>query len=152
MELYGEGLEKIMSALDASGERGREIRDALVADGTVGSLLLIHGLYPVDLEDRVLEALEQVRPYLASHGGDVEFLGLNGDVARLRLTGSCDGCPASASTLELAIKQSLEEGAPDLLGIEVEGIADASPKPSGLGAPLPLLNGGAMRSPPDLPG
>ena len=146
MELYGEGLERIVSALDASGERGREIRDALVADGIVGSLLLIHGLYPVDLEERVLEALEQVRPYLASHGGDVEFLGLNGDVARLRLTGSCDGCPASASTLELAIKQALEEVAPDLLGVEVEGIAEASPKPVGIGAPLPLLNGSEGQS------
>ena len=46
---------------------------------------------------------------MESHGGDVELLGLEDGVARIRLAGSCDGCPASASTLELAIKQALDE-------------------------------------------
>ena len=53
---------------------------------------------------------------MESHGGDVELLGLDDGVARLRLEGSCEGCPASAATLELAIKQALEEAAPDLPG------------------------------------
>ena len=64
-----------------------------------------------------------MRPYLESHGGNVELLGLEDGVARIRLEGSCNGCPASAATLELAIKQALDEAAPDLLGLEVEGIA-----------------------------
>ena len=92
-------------------------------DGVVASLMLIHDLYPVPLETRVLEALEGVRPYMESHGGNVTLLGLEDGVARLKLEGSCDGCPASASTLELAIKQALDEAAPDLAGLEVEGIA-----------------------------
>ena len=67
-----------------------------------------------------------MRPYLQSHSGDVELLGIDEGVARLRLQGSCDGCPSSASTLELAIEQALEEAAPDLAGIEVEGVVEAT--------------------------
>ena len=63
-----------------------------------------------------------MRPYMESHGGDVELLRLEDGVAQLRLVGSCHGCAASAATLEQAIEQALEEAAPDLLGLEVEGV------------------------------
>ena len=72
---------------------------------------------------------------MESHGGDVELLAIEDGVARLRLKGSCNGCAASASTLELAIKQALEEDAPDLLGIEVEGAVRVEDRPA---TPLPL--------------
>ena len=121
MDLYGEGLERILRALDEAGPEAAALRKVIVNDGVVASLLLIHGLYPVDLETRVQEALDGVRPYMHSHGGDVELLSLEDGVARLRLEGSCQGCPASAATLEQAIRQALEEAAPDLAGMEVEG-------------------------------
>src|SRR5689334_20635027 len=105
IELYGTGLERMASILDDAGEPGAEIRDRFSEDGVVASLMLIHGLYPVPLDERVAEALDSVRPYMESHGGNVELLGLDDGVARIRLEGSCEGCPASASTLELAIKQ-----------------------------------------------
>jgi nitrite reductase/ring-hydroxylating ferredoxin subunit len=66
---------------------------------------------------------------MESHGGDVELLGIADGVARMRLVGHCDGCPASESTLELAIKKALEETAPDLEGLEVEGVAQAPAPP-----------------------
>jgi Fe-S cluster biogenesis protein NfuA/nitrite reductase/ring-hydroxylating ferredoxin subunit len=116
IQLYGEGLERIFAALDD------DMRDRLAADGVVASLMLLHGLYPIDLETRVREALDGVRPYMESHGGNVELLGVEDGVARMRLVGHCDGCPASESTLELAIKKALEEAAPDLDGLEVEGV------------------------------
>jgi Fe-S cluster biogenesis protein NfuA/nitrite reductase/ring-hydroxylating ferredoxin subunit len=120
LELYGEGLERIVEALAAVPE----VRDALAQDGIVASLLLIHGLYPVPLAERVEAALVSVRPYMQSHGGGVELVRLEGGVAHLRLRGSCDGCPASTSTLELAIREALDEAAPDLDGIEVEGLVE----------------------------
>jgi nitrite reductase/ring-hydroxylating ferredoxin subunit len=52
----------------------------------------------------------------------VELLGVQDGVAKMRLVGHCDGCPASESTLELAIKKALEETAPDLEGLEVAGV------------------------------
>jgi Fe-S cluster biogenesis protein NfuA/nitrite reductase/ring-hydroxylating ferredoxin subunit len=122
VQLYGEGLERII------GRLGPDLVAELVEDGVVASLLLIHGLYPVDLDTRVREALAGVRPYLESHGGDVELLGIADGVARLRLEGSCSGCAASQSTLELAIERALEEAAPDLLGIDVEGVVAAAPR------------------------
>src|ERR1044072_275960 len=121
LELYGAGLERILGVIADAGEGAIHIRKALLDDGIVASLLLIHGLYPVPLEERVTEAIESVRPFLASHGGGVEILSIEDGVARLRLQGSCNGCPASASTLEHALKEAIEEAGPDLLSLEVEG-------------------------------
>ena len=87
------------------------------------ALLLIHGLHPDSLETRVRAALDKIRPYLQSHGGNVELISLENDVARLRLQGTCKTCPSSLATLELAVRQSVEEACPDLMGFEVEGVA-----------------------------
>jgi Fe-S cluster biogenesis protein NfuA/nitrite reductase/ring-hydroxylating ferredoxin subunit len=127
VELYGDGLERIMAALGDDRATGAELRERLVADGVVASLLLVHDLYPVPLEERVAAALGDVRPYMESHGGNVELVALEDGVARLRLVGHCHGCPSSLSTLELAIKDALLEHAPDLLDVEVEGLTDAGP-------------------------
>jgi Fe-S cluster biogenesis protein NfuA/nitrite reductase/ring-hydroxylating ferredoxin subunit len=140
MGLYGEGLERIFETLEAEGPALADVRERLAADGVVASLMLIHGLYPVDLETRVREALDSVRPYMESHGGNVELLGIEGGVARLALEGSCNGCPASASTMELAIEQALQEAAPDLEGIDVEGVTPPAPALGGF--ELPMAGGG----------
>jgi Fe-S cluster biogenesis protein NfuA/nitrite reductase/ring-hydroxylating ferredoxin subunit len=120
LDLHGEGLARMLAVVDP------DVRDRLAGDPVVASMLLVHGLHPVPLEERVLAALGRVRPYLASHGGDVELLRLDDGVAHLRLRGSCNGCASSASTLELAIEGALEEDAPDLLGVEVEGALDGA--------------------------
>jgi Fe-S cluster biogenesis protein NfuA len=137
VDLYGEGLARVVDALQQAGAAGQAIHEQLVHDGVVASLLLIHDLYPIDLETRVLEALATVRPYMESHGGDVQLLALDHGVARLRLVGHCEGCPASAATLELAIKEALDEAAPDLAGLEVEGVA--APPARGIGPSPGLL-------------
>jgi len=129
LEMHGAGLAKIGEVLDEAGAAGEEAKRKLLEDGVVASLLLIHDLYPVALEERVREALEEVRPYMESHEGNVELIDVSDGVVRLRLQGSCDGCPASASTLELAIKEALEKAAPDIVGLEVEGVVDSAPAP-----------------------
>lgn len=121
IELYGEGLERIFTAVAEAGEPGEELISGFTNDGVVASLMLIHDLYPVDLTQRVNDALDSVRPYMESHGGNVELLEVSEGIARIALQGSCESCPASASTLELAIKQALDEYAPDLEGLVVEG-------------------------------
>jgi Fe-S cluster biogenesis protein NfuA/nitrite reductase/ring-hydroxylating ferredoxin subunit len=143
IEMYGHGLERIVEILDEDESAG-EVKQRLADDGVVASLMLIHDLYPVPVEERVAEALDNVRPYMESHGGNVELVSLEEGVARIRLEGSCDGCPASSSTLELAIKTALEETAPDLLGIEVEGIEQDLLNPVVVtGTPLPMAEQGA---------
>jgi len=69
IEMYGEGLARIVAELSERGEE--ELLLGLAGDGVIGSLLLIHDLHPIPLETRVGEALASVRPYMESHGGDV---------------------------------------------------------------------------------
>jgi Fe-S cluster biogenesis protein NfuA/nitrite reductase/ring-hydroxylating ferredoxin subunit len=126
LELYGEGLARVMDVV-AEGEERERIFEALAEDELVSHLLLLHGLHPLDVQTRVTQALEEVRPYLRSHGGDVELLGIEGGVVRVRLQGSCDGCPSSAATLKLAIEEALQKAAPDLEGVEAEGVAETTP-------------------------
>ena len=126
LELYGEGLARVMDVV-AEGEERERIFEALAEDELVSHLLLLHGLHPLDVQTRVNQALEEVRPYLRSHGGDVELLGIEGGVVRVRLQGSCDGCPSSAATLKLAIEEALQKAAPDLEGVEAEGVAETTP-------------------------
>jgi nitrite reductase/ring-hydroxylating ferredoxin subunit len=64
-------------------------------------------------------------------------------VARIHLRGSCSDCSASAVTLELAIKQALEEAAPDLEGLEVEGVAAHTAGGPG----LPMVTGSPLTAP-----
>jgi Fe-S cluster biogenesis protein NfuA/nitrite reductase/ring-hydroxylating ferredoxin subunit len=141
LEMHGAGLARIGEVLDEAGPAGEEAKRKLLDDGVVASLLLIHDLYPVPLEERAREALEEVRPYMDSHGGDVELLGAEDGVVRLRLKGSCDGCPASASTLELAIKEALEKAVPDMVGLEVEGVVETPPPTAGPELPVIQPNG-----------
>ncbi|MGI9019642.1 MAG: NifU family protein [Solirubrobacterales bacterium] len=139
LELYGEGLERIFGAMSEEGEAGERLRERLQEDGLVASLMLIHDLYPIPLEERVSEALESVRPYMESHGGNVELLEVKDGTARISLEGSCKTCPASTSTLELAIKQALDEAAPDLEALIVEGAENLQPAVSGSAMELPVL-------------
>lgn len=122
VQMYGDGLERILGSLFEAGPEGERIAATLADDPLVATLLLIHDLHPVPLEQRVQQALDSVRPYMESHGGNVELLSLRDGVARIHLQGSCSDCSASSITLELAIKQALEDAAPDLEGLEVEGI------------------------------
>ena len=128
LDLYGEGLARMMEVVAEGDERERTF-DAFAEDELVSHLLLLHGLHPLDLKTRVIMALEEVRPYLQSHGGNVELLGVKEGVARLRMQGSCSGCPSSTVTLRLAIEEAIQKSAPDLEGIEAEGVAE-EPKPA----------------------
>ena len=119
--LYGAGLERLLQVLSDSGRLDQQTLDALADDELVAGLLLVHGLHPYAVETRVARALDSVRPYLGSHGGDVELLGVDTDgVVRLRMLGSCDGCPSSSVTLQLAVEDAIQAAAPEVTSIEVD--------------------------------
>ena len=110
--------------------------ETYASDDLVASVLLAVGIHPDDLATRVEVALSEVRPLLATHGGDVELLGVDAGagVVRLRLLGSCDGCPSSAATLQSAVEQAIVGRAPEIERIEVDQSSeDASPVPVILG-------------------
>lgn len=143
VEFYGAGLARIVELLD-----GQAV-EPLLADGLVTSLLVLHDLHPQSTEERVLAALERVRPYLGSHAGDVEYLGLDPDgTVRLRLAGSCDGCPSSAITVKMAIEKGIEDVAPEVTKVVVEGMT-SDPAPAADGHTLlPLTQVSKQPEPP----
>jgi Fe-S cluster biogenesis protein NfuA/nitrite reductase/ring-hydroxylating ferredoxin subunit len=159
LDLHGEALSRMLEAL---GPRGDPDADRLLGrmanDDLIKGVLLLHGLHPLDLRTRVEGALESVRPYMRSHGGGVELLGVAGDIVRIRLEGHCQGCPSSMVTLKLAVEKAIYEAAPDVAGIEVVEPVEAkstgppvmpgllalpvvsSPGPASRPVPLPLVS------------
>jgi Fe-S cluster biogenesis protein NfuA/nitrite reductase/ring-hydroxylating ferredoxin subunit len=129
IDLYGEGLSRMVSHVARHDDRG-EMARACAEDELVSHLLLLHGLHPVSVDERVRGALDEVRPYLESHGGGVELLGIDAGVARLRLQGSCDGCASSTATLKLAIEDAIHKAAPDIERVEAEGAVAPAPAPA----------------------
>lgn len=117
VELYGAGLDRIMTLVAEAATP--EFLDRLAADDLVASLLLVHGLHPHDIHRRISDALDSVRPYLGSHGGDVDLLEVDGYKVRLQFLGSCSSCPSAAATLELTIEDAVRAAAPEISSIEV---------------------------------
>ncbi len=134
MEFHGAGIERMMEIAALAGESGHNIIDDFGRDALVSGLLLLYGQHPVALERRVMRALDEVRPLLRSHGGDVDLCGVENGVVRLRIQGSCSGCPSSAMTLKTAIEEAIYGAAPDVAEISLveEPQARPSPPPSGL--------------------
>jgi Fe-S cluster biogenesis protein NfuA len=134
-DLYGGGLARVLELVGDDDELFRR----LVADDLVGSLLIVHDLHPESLGQRVQRAIESVRPYLGSHGGDVEVLDIDDDlgVVTVRMLGSCDGCASSSVTLELAVQRAIQEAAPEIVRIAVEA-GDTAAEPLGVTIPISL--------------
>lgn len=121
-ELYGEGLRRLVDQAVASN--ATRLLDGYKQDELISHLLLMHDLHPDDVETRIQQALDEVRPYMESHGGNVELLDVEAGVAHLRLVGSCKGCAASATTMKLAVEKAIHKFAPELVRIEAEGAVE----------------------------
>ena len=124
--LYGAGLERI---IQIAGDPG--LAERLATDDLVASLLLVHGLHPHDVHRRVNDALDSVRPYLGSHGGDVHLIEVanepEGATVWLQFAGSCKSCPSSAVTLELAVEDAIRAAAPEVSSIELVAAEPTAP-------------------------
>jgi Fe-S cluster biogenesis protein NfuA/nitrite reductase/ring-hydroxylating ferredoxin subunit len=129
LSMYGEGLALMLELTAQTEASGLALIETFASDDLLSSLFLLHGLHPLDIETRIIRALDEVRPYLKSHGGNVEFIRVEDGIAHLRLEGSCHGCPSSTMTLKLAIEEAIYKTAPDLDGLQVEGVTDPPPRP-----------------------
>jgi Fe-S cluster biogenesis protein NfuA len=142
LELHGVGLLKIMEFAHHAGHH--ELVDALARDDLVGSLLLLHGIHPLDQRTRIEQALEKLRPRLFLHGGGAELLGVEQNIVRVHLKARSDGNPANADPVQLKewIEAAICAAAPEVAAIEFEGA-----EPSGL-LSLPIVAGELVRGQP----
>jgi Fe-S cluster biogenesis protein NfuA len=153
LALYGEGLARMLAVVSQQPDAALAARtiERFTEDALVAHLLLLHDLHPVDAATRVEQALDGVRPYLQSHGGDVELIGVEAGVARVRLNGHCKSCPSSALTLKSTVEEAIRKAAPELIAVEAETpaaapanfvpMADLTPRPPSLAARSSLGKG-----------
>ena len=113
IELHGAAIERILEAIYAE-PNGGEVLEAVAEDELVSGVLSLHGIHPVPLDERVLGALESARPYLHSHGGDVELESVENGVVRVRLHGACGSCSSSTETMKRTIEDAIYDAAPEV--------------------------------------
>jgi Fe-S cluster biogenesis protein NfuA len=132
LDLHKDGLRRIIDRLSSAGAAGESLLAAFADDEIVASLLQLYDLHPVGVDERIRRALQGVRPFLQSHGGEVELLGIDEGAVRLRMHGHCDGCAAFAESLKLAIEKAVYEAAPEVGEVCIETAAQPATSP---GAP-----------------
>ena len=111
-------LTKIVQKLK-SDERGKELLFELVDEPSVYALLQLHGIVKPNINAKISQILEMVRPYMQSHGGDVEFVSYENSTVYVRLMGSCNGCSQSAVTLREGVEEALLHNIPEVKKVEV---------------------------------
>jgi hypothetical protein len=127
VELYGSGLERILATARASAHDPAALDARLVADELVANLLLLHGLHPLALHERIGLALEHARSVVPSLA-DLELVGIEDGVVNLRVSnGATIG---SASVPTHIVGTAIERAAPEVSGLRIEGLTtpDRSPK------------------------
>jgi Fe-S cluster biogenesis protein NfuA len=124
MELHGGGLEQMIQIVSQTGDAAQHIIGRFDRHDLVRSLLLLHGLHPLDFEARVRRALEKVGPSLHTHGARVELLSVTDGVVRLQLLGSLKGCGAPG--VKAALEEAIYAAAPDLSELVVEAETEAA--------------------------
>jgi hypothetical protein len=121
VELYGAGLERLLELAHDAGRLDDALLEALASDELVASLLLVHGLHPYGVHERVQRALDGARPAL----GDVDLLGVSEDgVVTVRVPGG-HGCGSTAGAL--AVEEAVRAAAPEATRVDV--LAEPAPAP-----------------------
>ncbi len=67
------------------------------------------------IKERVIKALNRVRPYLQNDGGDIDLIEITDDLTvKVKLTGACHGCPFSMQTLKAGVEQAIIQEVPEI--------------------------------------
>jgi Fe-S cluster biogenesis protein NfuA len=111
--LHAEALRRLIRSLRDDPAASAGLR-AAAADEIVYAVLRHHGLIKPSLAERVEAALDSVRPILAGHDGDLELVRIEPPTVAIRFAGACRSCPASALTIDSAIKTALRASCPEI--------------------------------------
>jgi Fe-S cluster biogenesis protein NfuA len=122
MDLHGAGITRIVEVLSEAGESGRRSLDELGRDPLICGLLVLYGVHPVSLEQRVTVALQKLVPQLRKQGGSVDLLSVDEGLVRVSIQGSGNGCHSSPDALKSAVEQAIREAAPEVIEVIAEGV------------------------------
>jgi Fe-S cluster biogenesis protein NfuA len=121
MELHAAGLGRILEILSDRKLAGHEAMDAIAADDLAGSLLSLHGLHPVDINERVLGAVVKAQDELRAQGATLEFVRFDdAGVVHLRLAGGGHGCGSSTTSLQRSVEDAIYDAAPEIASVQIE--------------------------------
>jgi Fe-S cluster biogenesis protein NfuA/nitrite reductase/ring-hydroxylating ferredoxin subunit len=136
---HKEALTRIVRRLK-DDPRGKELLFDLVDDPLIYALFARHEIVRPNIVARVSRVLDAARPYIHSHGGDVELVEVRENVVYVRLHGSCNGCSLSAVTLRNEIEAALRANVPEIVGVQVvaAGAVPALIMPESIGVRDPL--------------
>jgi len=116
-QLYGAALARVMALVDGEPR----IPGVLAEDELLRHLLVLHGIHPLPVADRVADALDRLRPHVPLHGGALVLDGIDGGVARIVMPASCTGgCGPEPAALREAIVSCVLSVAPELSDVEVK--------------------------------
>jgi Fe-S cluster biogenesis protein NfuA len=66
------------------------------------------------MREKVEAVLDKIRPHLQADGGNVELVGVEGTVVKVRLVGACGSCPMSQMTLKMGVERAIKEELPEV--------------------------------------
>ena len=142
-ELHAAGLARLVELVSLTGEPGRAILNGLAQDELVKPLLLLYGVHPLSLEERIGQAMERIRPSLGVHGAVAEIRSIEAGLVQVHIErkGNGHGHGVSAEALRQAVEEAVHEAAPDIIDIEITGLeTEADPSWSGF-IPLAEVKG-----------
>lgn len=120
--------------------RGEIFLEAVANDPVAGELLAAYDLGEgarAAAEGAVERAMSEIRPLAASHGGDIEVVGIADGVVEVRLGGTCDGCPSSAATLQHGVEAALRRHWVSFRRLDVSPAAPTDATKADLVCPMP---------------
>lgn len=121
MDLQGAAVTRIVEILSESGESGRSALAKLGKDPVVCGLMVLYGVHPMALEDRVKGAIEQVTPQLRKNSASVELIDVSESAVRIKLETTAHGCGSSPDAAKQLVEQAIREAAPEIAEVMVEG-------------------------------
>ena len=124
MDLHGAGLERILEIVFSAGDEGVRLIEDLGQDPLVGSLLVLYGIHPDELETRVKRKLDQIRSKLHNMGASVASVNVTGGEVQIRLKTE-HACGSSVRAIENAVKEEILDAGPDVTALKVQAIEQA---------------------------
>lgn len=124
LDVHARAFERVVEIVLQQKDLGLTVLDHFAADELIGSLLLLYRLHPDALDVRLNKAIAAVRKAAALQGADVELIGVEEEVVRIRLSGAVHGCVSTQ--LQKLIEDAIYEAVPEISAVHVENAMQVS--------------------------